>query len=54
MGLKRRDDSMIERLQSTKVLPYQESLTSIAADDIALPALLLASCCCMHTQQQLR
>jgi hypothetical protein len=47
---------MIERLQSTKVLPYQESQTSIAADDIGLLALLLnlASCCCMHTQQQLR
>jgi hypothetical protein len=44
---------MTEQLESTKVLLYRESLASIAVDDIALLALLLASCCCMHVQQQL-
>ena len=34
---------LIERLERTNVLLYQESLTSIAADGIALLALLLAS-----------
>jgi hypothetical protein len=48
---------MIERLERTKVLLYQESLTSIAADGIALPALLLlasqAAARCLHVMMRM-
>jgi hypothetical protein len=41
---------MIERLERTKVVLYKESLSSIAADGIVLPALLYTiwSCSCAH------
>jgi hypothetical protein len=37
------DDRSIERLERTKILLYQKSLASIAADGIALLTLLLAN-----------
>jgi hypothetical protein len=47
---------LIERLERTKVLLYQESLTSIEADYIALLAVLLASqaAVCMSARRRAR
>jgi hypothetical protein len=50
------DDLLIEQLERAKVMLYQESLTSIAFDGIALLTLLLASqaAACMSARRRAR